>query len=58
MRLLVDDEHREGTDGIERGDEQDEEDEKEGEPLLDLHDAIGVGLLFVAGEKRERVDPL
>ena len=58
MRLLVDDEHREGTDGIERGDEQDEEDEEEGEPFLDLHDAVGIGLLFVLGKDGERGDPL
>ena len=58
MCLLVDDKHREGTDGIKRGNEQDEEDEEEGEPLLNLHDTIGIGLLFVAGEEREGGDPL
>ena len=47
--LLVDDEHREGTDGIKRGDEQDEEDEEEGEPLLNLHNAVGISLLLVLG---------
>ena len=56
--LLVDDEHREGSNGIKRGNEQDEEDEEEGEPLLDLHDAVGIGLLFVLGKDGERGDPL
>ena len=49
LGLLVDDEHREGTYGIKRGDEQDKEDEKEGEPLLNLHNAVGIGLLLVLG---------
>lgn len=51
--LLVDDEHREGADGIERGYEQDEEDKQEGEPLLNLHDAVGVGLLLMLGKESE-----
>lgn len=50
---FIDHQHGEGADDVEGGDEQDEDDEEVGDPLLDLHDAVGVGLLLVLRENTQ-----